>query len=102
MFDFTPSYTIPVTNPEWLLADVLADAWAPPPPVDYLEWAEKNIVFSEQESSFHGPYRRDLFPYFDEILRVLDSIQLTENYLVATPANWKEGEDCIALNYFGE
>ncbi|MBL7853514.1 MAG: peroxiredoxin [Cyclobacteriaceae bacterium] len=32
---------------------------------------------------------------FDEILRVIDSLQLTANYSVATPANWKPGEDVI-------
>jgi alkyl hydroperoxide reductase subunit AhpC len=32
---------------------------------------------------------------FDEILRVIDSLQLTANYSVATPANWKQGEDVI-------
>ena len=32
---------------------------------------------------------------FDEILRVIDSIQLTANHKVATPANWKNGEDVI-------
>jgi alkyl hydroperoxide reductase subunit AhpC len=32
---------------------------------------------------------------FDEILRALDSIQLTDNYSVATPVNWKPGEDVI-------
>ena len=31
----------------------------------------------------------------DEILRVLDSLQLTADYSVATPVNWKEGEDVI-------
>jgi alkyl hydroperoxide reductase subunit AhpC len=34
---------------------------------------------------------------FDEILRVIDSLQLTANYKVATPANWKDGEDCIII-----
>lgn len=34
---------------------------------------------------------------FDEILRVIDSIQLTANYSVATPANWKDGEDVIIV-----
>lgn len=34
---------------------------------------------------------------FDEILRVLDSLLLTANYKVATPANWKHGDDCIVL-----
>jgi len=32
---------------------------------------------------------------FDEILRVIDSLQLTANYKVATPANWKRGEEVI-------
>ena len=32
---------------------------------------------------------------FDEILRVLDSIQLTATHKVATPANWKPGDDVI-------
>ncbi|MEZ5425978.1 MAG: peroxiredoxin [Pyrinomonadaceae bacterium] len=34
---------------------------------------------------------------FDEILRVIDSLQLTDNYKVATPVNWKNGDDCIIL-----
>lgn len=32
---------------------------------------------------------------FDELLRVLDSVQLTSNHKVATPANWKDGDDVI-------
>jgi thioredoxin-dependent peroxiredoxin len=32
---------------------------------------------------------------FDEILRVLDSMQLTAKHKVATPANWKQGDDVI-------
>jgi alkyl hydroperoxide reductase subunit AhpC len=32
---------------------------------------------------------------FDEILRVIESLQLTANYSVSTPANWKNGEDVI-------
>jgi alkyl hydroperoxide reductase subunit AhpC len=34
---------------------------------------------------------------FQEILRAIDSLQLTEQHKVATPVNWKYGEDCIVL-----
>ncbi len=34
---------------------------------------------------------------FDEILRVIDSCQLTANHQVATPANWKHGDDVIIV-----
>lgn len=34
---------------------------------------------------------------FTELLRVIDSLQLTSNYQVATPADWKEGEDTIIV-----
>lgn len=34
---------------------------------------------------------------FAEILRVLDSLQLTANYSVATPANWENGQDCVIV-----
>ncbi|MBT2130111.1 phage terminase large subunit family protein [Aliiroseovarius lamellibrachiae] len=62
---------IAVTNAEWMAGDVLAEVLDPPPPVDYLNWAEENIVFSERESEFSGPYNRQRFRYFDEILIAL-------------------------------
>ncbi len=34
---------------------------------------------------------------FTEVLRVIDSLQLTANQKVATPANWTRGEDCVVL-----
>jgi alkyl hydroperoxide reductase subunit AhpC len=34
---------------------------------------------------------------FDEVLRVVDSLQLTARYSVATPADWKSGEDVIVV-----
>jgi len=32
---------------------------------------------------------------FDELLRVIDSVQLTAQYAVSTPADWKDGDDVI-------
>ncbi|MBL4635072.1 MAG: peroxiredoxin [Kofleriaceae bacterium] len=34
---------------------------------------------------------------FDELLRTIDSLQLTSDFQVATPANWKDGEDCVIV-----
>lgn len=34
---------------------------------------------------------------FEEILRVIDSLQLTAQYSVATPVNWRDGDDCIIV-----
>ena len=34
---------------------------------------------------------------FDEILRVIDSLQLTDNHKVATPADWKDGDDVVIV-----
>jgi alkyl hydroperoxide reductase subunit AhpC len=32
---------------------------------------------------------------FDEVLRVIDALQLTDGYTVATPGNWRDGDDVI-------
>jgi alkyl hydroperoxide reductase subunit AhpC len=34
---------------------------------------------------------------FEELLRVIDSLQLTAYQKVATPANWQQGEDCVIV-----
>lgn len=34
---------------------------------------------------------------FEELIRVVDSLQLTANYSVATPANWKQGQDVVVI-----
>lgn len=34
---------------------------------------------------------------FAEILRVIDSLQLTDHYSVATPVNWQDGDDCVIV-----
>ena len=34
---------------------------------------------------------------FDEIIRVIDALQLTDSHSVATPANWRDGDECVIL-----
>ena len=62
---------IHIANAERLAMEAAGLAMEPPPPVDYVAWAEPNIVFTQRESPFPGPYNRALFPYFDEVLRAL-------------------------------
>jgi phage terminase large subunit GpA-like protein len=62
---------VAVTSAAWMAHDVIADVLEPPPAVDYLNWAERNIVFSPRESPLPGPYDRARFSYFDEVLRAL-------------------------------
>ena len=58
-------------NASQLALQALAEVLEPPPPLDFLAWAEANVEFTARESPFPGPYNRGLFPYFDEILRAL-------------------------------
>ncbi len=62
---------IQIANAERLAMEATARVLEPPPAVNYLAWAEANIVFTKRESPFPGPYNRAMFPYFDEILRAL-------------------------------
>jgi len=63
--------TVRVANAERLATLTLAQVLQPPPPVDFVRWATENIVFSKREGPFEGPYNRNLFGYFDEILKAL-------------------------------
>ncbi len=60
---------VQLANIERLRREAIASAFKPPQPIDFLAWAEAQLVF--REGSFPGPYNRSLFPYFDEILRAL-------------------------------
>lgn len=62
---------IHVANPLRLAHFAMAEAWEPPPEVDYLKWAINNIVFSERESPAKGPYNPERFPLNSEILKAL-------------------------------
>ncbi len=51
----------------------------------------------EWDTSADPAYPRATGPNLDELLRVIDSLQLTDNEKVATPANWKPGGDVVIL-----
>jgi alkyl hydroperoxide reductase subunit AhpC len=67
---------------------------------------EANDTFTVRSVYFIDPNKkiRAIITYpastgrnFDEILRVIDSLQLTDSHSVATPVNWKDGEDCVIV-----
>ncbi len=67
---------------------------------------EANDTFTVRSVFFIDPNKkiRAMITYpastgrnFDEILRVIDSLQLTDTYSVATPVNWKDGDDCVIV-----
>jgi thioredoxin-dependent peroxiredoxin len=67
---------------------------------------EANDTFTVRSVFFVDPNKkiRAMITYpastgrnFDEILRVIDSLQLTDGYSVATPVNWKDGDDCVIV-----
>lgn len=53
------------------------------------------IIGSDKKIKLILTYPASTGRNFDEILRVIDSLQLTANYSVATPVNWKDGEDVV-------
>ncbi len=53
------------------------------------------VIGPDKRIKLHIAYPMTTGRNFDEILRVLDSIQLTAKHKVATPANWKQGDDVI-------
>ncbi|MGD1808423.1 peroxiredoxin [Dapis sp. BLCC M126] len=55
------------------------------------------IIDSEKKLRLTLTYPASTGRNFDEIIRVIDSLQLTDNYQVATPVNWKDGDDCVIV-----
>lgn len=53
------------------------------------------IIGSDKKIKLMLTYPASTGRNFDEILRVIDSLQLTANYSVATPANWKDGDNVV-------
>jgi thioredoxin-dependent peroxiredoxin len=53
------------------------------------------VIGPDKRIKLHLSYPMTTGRNFDEVLRVLDSMQLTARHKVATPANWKQGDDVI-------
>jgi len=53
------------------------------------------VIGPDKRIKLHFSYPMSTGRNFDEILRVLDSMQLTAKHRVSTPANWKQGDDVI-------
>jgi alkyl hydroperoxide reductase subunit AhpC len=64
-------------------------------PVDNMTVRNVFVVGPDKKIKLILVYPMSTGRNFDEVLRVIDSLQLTANYSVSTPVNWKEGEDCI-------
>ncbi|WP_310498301.1 terminase gpA endonuclease subunit [Sandarakinorhabdus sp.] len=59
----------PYADADALVADAIAAALRPPPPVDLVAWTSRNIIFG-QNDPFPGPYDFDKFPFFRRLLAV--------------------------------
>jgi alkyl hydroperoxide reductase subunit AhpC len=55
------------------------------------------IINPQKKASLLITYPASTGRNFNEILRVIDSLQLTEKHQVATPANWQQGQDVVIL-----
>ncbi len=61
------------------------------------EFEKRHCVGPDKKIKLMLTYPMTTGRNFDEILRVLDSMQLTAKHKVATPVNWKNGEDVIIV-----
>ena len=64
--------TIQLANPAYVMMQAAIAVLKPPEDVDFLKWAEKEIIFSERETENAGRYNRKLFAPFDEIYDALN------------------------------
>ena len=95
--DFTPVCTtelgtVAKLKPEFDRRDVKVIGLSVDPVDSHLEW-EKDIEETQGQAVNFPMIGRN----FDEILRVVDSLQLTAEHKVATPANWNDGDKVIIV-----
>jgi thioredoxin-dependent peroxiredoxin len=69
----------------------------PPAAADTMTVRSVFIIGPDKKVKLTLTYPASTGRNFDEILRVIDSLQLTAKCKVATPVNWQQGEDCIIV-----
>ena len=69
----------------------------PPSAADNLTVRTVFVIGPDKKIKLMLTYPASTGRNFDEILRVIDSLQLTAQHKLATPANWQQGEDCIIV-----
>lgn len=92
--DTTISYPI-IADPDRVVADKYD--MIHPNASDTLTVRSVFIVGPDKKIKLMLTYPASTGRNFDELLRVVDSLQLTANFQVATPVNWQDGEDCIIV-----
>jgi thioredoxin-dependent peroxiredoxin len=83
-----------IADPEFKIANLYGMVH---PKVDKFTVRSVFVIGPDKKVKLTITYPASTGRNFDEILRVIDSLQLTANYSVATPANWKNGEDVVIL-----
>ena len=68
-----------------------------PNAIDTLTVRSVYIIAPDKKVKLTLTYPASTGRNFKEILRTIDSLQLTEDHKVATPVNWQHGEDCIVI-----
>lgn len=89
-----PNYPL-IADPDRKVADLYD--MIHPNALDTLTVRSVFIVGPDKKIKLMLTYPASTGRNFDEILRAIDSLQLTSKHSVATPVNWKQGDDCIIV-----
>jgi len=89
-----PNYPL-VADPERKVADLYD--MIHPNALDTLTVRSVFVIGPDKKIKLMLTYPASTGRNFDELLRVIDSLQLTAKHSVATPVNWKQGDDCIIV-----